>query len=92
MKRILLTLAMLWSLVGLMPPVAAQSPELIAAYKQYKALNAQGKYSEAEPFARKTLELGKAEYGLEHKSTAIFFSNLAELYGKQVRCSPEIGQ
>ena len=57
MKRIFLTLVITWSLVGAPIPAVAQSPEFMAAYNSYKTLNQHGRYSEAEPFARKALEL-----------------------------------
>ncbi len=55
MKRIALTLLLLWPLVGAPPLALAQSPELMAAFNRYKTLEAQGEYAEAEPFARKGL-------------------------------------
>ncbi len=70
MKRILLALVIPWSLVGAPLPAVAQSPELMAAYRQYEALKAQGKYAEAEPFARKALELPDRLCGTENPSEA----------------------
>ena len=70
-------LAAVLVLIGLWPaPAPAQSPELMAAYKRSKTLEAQGKYAEAEPFARKALELGKAEYGPNHRNYSNFLKNL----------------
>ena len=80
MKRIWLTLAIMLSLVGATFPALAQSPELMAAYRQYKVLKAQGKYAEAEPFARKALELSEAEDGPGHKNVAVYLNNLTILY------------
>ena len=85
LKRILLALVISWSLVGAPLPVAAESPELMAAYRQYEALKALGKHAEAEPFARKALELGEAEFGTDHPSVATSLNNLAELYRAQGR-------
>ncbi len=85
MKRILFALAILWSLVGAPFPAIAQSPELEAAYWQYEALNAQGKFAEAEAFARKAVELSEAEFGAHHPSYAVMVYNLAELYRSQGR-------
>ena len=48
MKRIALTLLLLCLLVGAPCAAIAQSPELMAAFRQYQTLNAQGKYAEAE--------------------------------------------
>ena len=38
-------------------PAWAQSAEIMATFKQYQALNKQGKYSEAVPFAKTFIEL-----------------------------------
>ncbi len=79
-------LCILCFLVALWPGLAlAQSAALMDAYNQYKALNAQGRYAEAEPFARKALELGKREFGPDHPHTGSFLNNLAELYRDQGR-------
>ncbi|HIJ43692.1 MAG TPA: tetratricopeptide repeat protein [Rhodospirillaceae bacterium] len=64
---------------------AAQSDELMRAYKQYQALEKQGRYVEAERFARKALELAEQEFGPEHPTTAAFINNLAGLYYRQGR-------
>ncbi len=79
MKRILLALVIPWSLVGAPLPAVAQSSELMAAYRQYEALKAQGKYAEAEPFARNALELGEAEFGTDHTTYANLLNNLSRL-------------
>ena len=57
----------------------------MAAYKRYEKLKTQGTYAEAEPFARKALELAKAEYGPDHKNYSIYLNNLAALYAAQGR-------
>ncbi len=85
MKRILLALVIPWSLVGAPLPAVAQSPELMAAFRQYEALEALGKYAEAEPFARKALELGEAEFGTDHTTYANLLNNLSRLYESQGR-------
>ncbi len=85
MKRILLALVIPWSLVGAPLPAVAQSPELMAAYRQYEALEALGKVAEAEPFARKALELGEAEFGTDHPRVATSLNSLAALYYAQGR-------
>ena len=57
-------LSILCFLVALWPGLAlAQSPEFDEAAKQVKTLYAQGRYSEAEPFARRALELAEREFG-----------------------------
>ncbi len=62
-----------------------QSDARDEAYRQYKALSDQGRYGEAEPFARKALKLGEEEFGREHAATAALLSNLARLYEDQGR-------
>ncbi len=71
-------LCILCFLVALWPGLAlAQSAALMEAFNQYKALNAQGRYAEAERFARKALELGQREFGLDHPTTWTLLNNLA---------------
>ena len=48
------------------PPVWAQSAELMATFKQYQALNKQGKYAEAVPFVQTVIELAKKEFDETH--------------------------
>ncbi|MBT4702856.1 MAG: CHAT domain-containing protein [Rhodospirillaceae bacterium] len=62
---------------------AAQSDELMRAFRQYQELEKRGKHKEAVPFARRALELGEKEFGLEDKSTALLLTNLAILYAYQ---------
>ena len=51
-------------LVALWPSLAlAQSAALMEAFNQYQALYKQGRYGEAERFARKALELSQREFG-----------------------------
>ncbi|MEE9545851.1 MAG: tetratricopeptide repeat protein [Rhodospirillales bacterium] len=64
---------------------AAQSDALTRALQQYQALAKQGRYAEAERFARKALELGEQEFGPEHANTAAILNNLAVLYKAQGR-------
>ncbi len=87
MKRILLALVIPWWLVGAPFPALAQLPELMAAFRQYEALEALNKYAEAEPFAQKALELGKDEFGTDHPTYADLVYNLAGLYESQDRYS-----
>ncbi len=71
-------LCILCFLHALWPGLAlAQSAALMEAFKQYQALNAQGRYGEAEHVARKALELGEKEFGPDHPHTGA----LAELSG-----------
>ena len=77
-------LCILCFLVALWPGLAlAQSAALTEAYNQYQALNAQGRYAEAEPFALKALELSREEFGPDHLQTGSFLNNLAVLYEAQ---------
>ncbi len=76
----------LFFLVALWPGFAwAQAKELMEAYNQYKALNAQGRYAAAEPFARQALSLGEEVFGPEHASTAVLLNDLGLLYHAQSR-------
>ncbi len=79
-------LCILCFLVALWPGLAlAQSAALSEAVIRYKALDAQGRYAEAEPFARKALELSRKEFGPGHPTTAALLNNLALLYQAQGR-------
>ena len=62
MKRIALTLLLLCLLVGAQLPALAQSPELMAAYRQYKMLDAQGKYAEALRLLCETLSIHESTF------------------------------
>ncbi len=57
-----------------------QSSELDEAYNSYNALSQQGRYSEAEPYAKEALRLGTEEFGADHPTTATLLNNLAFLY------------
>ena len=57
----------------------------MAVFLQHQALYARGKYAEAEPFARKALELDEAEFGTDHETYATQLNNLALLYRAQGR-------
>ncbi len=72
---ILCFLLVLWPGLAL-----AQSAALTEAYNRYQALDAQGRYAEAEPFAADTLELSTKEFGPDHPKTGILLNNLALLY------------
>ena len=66
-------------------PAHAQSAELMNANRQFQTLYQQGRYREAEVFARKALELGEREFGPDHENMAVLLSNLATLYKDQGR-------
>ena len=51
----------------------------MATYKRYEAFEAQGKYAQAEPFARKALGFDKAEYGPNHRNYSNFLNNLEQI-------------
>ncbi len=63
----------------------AQSAALMGEFYQYQALYAQGRYGEAERFARRALELSKEEFGPDHLYTGAFLNNLADLFRYQGR-------
>ena len=62
---------------------SGQSAELTEAYNSFTALYQQGRYSEAEPYAKKALGLGRHEFGPDHPTTATPLNNLAALYPAQ---------
>ncbi len=64
---------------------SGQSSELMEAYNSFNTLYQQGRYSEAEPHAKKALRLGTEEFGPNDPSTAALLNNLAELYQAQGR-------
>ena len=77
-------LCILFVLGALWPGLAlAQSAALMEAFNKYQALDAQGRYAEAEPFARKALELSKKEFGPDHPQTGALLNNVALLYEAQ---------
>jgi tetratricopeptide (TPR) repeat protein len=79
-----LAAAFLWATYD--PDVASgQESELREAYNSYKTLNQQGRYSDAEPYAKKALRLGTEEFGPNDPTTAVFLNNLALLYYTQGR-------
>ena len=68
-----------------------QSLGLMAVYNSYEALNQQGRYAEAEPYAKEALRLGTKEFGPDHPTTATLLDNLAALYraqGKYAKAEP----
>ena len=60
----------------------AQSPELRARHMRVVQLHATGHNAEAAAEARKALDLGVAEFGAEHPSTAALMVVLAKLRGE----------
>ena len=41
------------------------------AINKYKELDAHGRYGDAEPFAKRALELAEKEFGPNHEHTAV---------------------
>ncbi len=64
---------------------SGQSSELLVAYNSYNTLYQQGRYSEAEPYAKEALRQGTEKFGPNDPSTALLLNNLAELYRAQGR-------
>ncbi len=71
---------------------SGQSCELMEADNSYTALYQQGRDSEAEPYAKKALGLGKHEFGPDHPTTATLLNDLAALYTspRQLRQGREV--
>ena len=68
-----LAAAFLWATHD--PDMASgQSSELMEAYNSYNTLYQQGRYSEAEPYAKEALKLGTEEFGPNDPSTATLLS------------------
>ena len=79
-----LSAAFLWAIHD--PNMASgQSSELMEAYNSYNTLYDQGRYSEAEPYAKEALRLGTEEFGPSDPITATLLNSLAELYRTQGR-------
>ena len=62
---------------------SGQSSELLEAYDSYNTLDQQGRYSEAEPYAKEALRLATEEFGPNDSTTADLLNNLALLYQAQ---------
>ncbi len=77
-------LCILCFLVALWPGMAlAQSGNSV--FDQFRALYEKGRYDEAEPLARKDLELSEKEFGPTHPNTGSGLNKLASLYYAQGR-------
>jgi tetratricopeptide (TPR) repeat protein len=64
---------------------SGESSELMEAYNSYDTLYQQGRYSEAEPYAKEALKLVTEEFGPNDPNTAALLDNLALLYQAQSR-------
>ncbi len=83
-RRTILCLATIFFWVAHDPDVASgQSSALMEAYNSYITLYQQGRYSEAEPYAKKALRLGTEEFAPNDPTTATLLNNLATLYQAQ---------
>ena len=83
-RRTILCLAAIFFWAAHDPDMASgQSSELMEAYNSYKTLYQQGRYSEAEPYAKEALRLGIEEFGPNDPTTATLLNNLALLYKAQ---------
>ncbi len=83
-RRTILCLVTIFFWAAHDPDMASgQSSELMEAYNSSSTLYQQGRYSEAEPYAKEALRLGTEEFGPNDPSTAIFLNNLAALYQAQ---------
>ena len=62
---------------------SGESSELMEAYNSYNSLYQQGRYSEAEPYAKEALKLVTEEFGPNDLNTAALLDNLVLLYQAQ---------
>ena len=80
----LLAAAFIW--VTYDPDLASgERSDLMEAYNRYNTLYQQGRYAEAEPYAKETLRLGTEELGGNDPALTPLLDNLANLYRAQGR-------
>ncbi len=85
-RRTILCLAAIFFWAAHDPDVASgQSSELMEAFNSYRTLYQQGRYSEAEPYAKEALRLGTEELGPNDPTTALLLNDLALIYQAQGR-------
>ncbi len=85
-RRTIFCLATIFFWAAHDPDVASgQSAELMEAYNTPNTLYEQGRYSEAEPYAKEALRLGTEEFGPNDPFTAGLLNELALLYQAQGR-------
>ncbi len=83
-RRTILCLATIFFWAAHDPDVASgQSSALMEANNSSRILTQQGRYSEAEPYAKEALRLATEEFGPNDPNTALLLNNLAELYQAQ---------
>jgi hypothetical protein len=75
----LLAAAFMWATYD--PDLASGEPsELMEAYNRYNTLYQQGRYLEAEPYAKEALRLGNEELGRNDPAIVALLDNLANLH------------
>jgi tetratricopeptide (TPR) repeat protein len=84
MRRFLFILSLLAAICAT-TSAFAQSDALKKAWQQTEALYADGKYTEAETWAKKAVDLAQTESGADSINYALGLNNLAYLYVKQGR-------
>ncbi len=91
-RRTILCLATAFMWATYDPDMASgQASELVENYNSSITLYQQGRYSEAEPYAKEALRLGTEEFGPNHPTTAVFLDILAGIYrvqGKYAEAEP----
>ncbi len=86
LRRTILCLATIFFWAAHDPDMASgQSSELMDAYNSFITLYQQGRYAEAEPYAKEALRLGTEELGPNDPITASLLNNLAAIYEAQGR-------
>ena len=83
MSKVRVLLAAVLCVVLVSAMAWGQSPGLMAVYNSYSTLYQQGRFSEAEPYAKEAIRLSTEELSPEHPHTAAFINNLALLYQDQ---------
>ena len=80
----LLAAAFVWATYD--PDLASgERSELMEAYNRFNALYQQGRYSDAEPYAKEALRMGTEELGRNDPAIVALLDNLADLHRAQGR-------
>ena len=80
----LLALVFVWATYD--PDLApGEGSELMEAYNRFNTLYQQGRYSDAEPYAKEALRLGTEELGRNDPAIVALLDNLADLHRAQGR-------
>jgi tetratricopeptide (TPR) repeat protein len=64
---------------------SGERSELMEAYNRFNTLYQQGRYSDAEPYAKEALRLGTEELGRNDPAIVALLDNLADLHRAQGR-------